>query len=109
MRAGEFTTTDPNEPPAIQDSDVTIDSHASPSELRVLFRRAKTDPFGKGVFIYLGKTDSVLCPVAAVLGYLTVRPAGEGPLFIFRDGTPLSRDRFVREVRAALAAAHIDH
>ena len=28
---------------------------------------------------------------------------------MFRDGTPLSRDRFVREVRPALSAAHTNH
>ena len=77
--------------------------------LRMLLRRAKTDPFGKGVFVCLGRTSSALCPVAAVLGHLAVCPLGEGPLFVFRDGTPLSRDRFVREVRVALAVAHIDH
>ena len=109
MRAGEFTMTDPKESPAIQSSDVSVDSHTYPSILRIFLRRAKTDPFGKGVYVCVGRTNSSLCPVAAILGYLAIRPPGRGPLFIFRDGTPLTRDRFVREVRAALSAAHIDH
>ena len=101
--------TDPKESPAIQSSDVSVDSHTYPSILRIFLRRAKTDPFGKGVYVCVGRTNSSLCPVAAILGYLAIRPPGRGPLFIFRDGTPLTRDRFVREVRAALSAAHIDH
>ena len=70
--------------PAICASDVAVDSHASLSMLRELLYQAKTDLFGKGVFIYPSRTDSVLCPVTAVLGYmyLTAHPAGEGPLFI---------------------------
>ena len=107
MRAGEFTS-DSREPPAIRASDVAIDSHTSPSVVRIHLRRAKTDPFGKGVFIYLVRTQLPLCPVVAVLNYLVVRPPGEGPLFIHRDGTPLTRGSFVKGVRAALAMAHID-
>ena len=57
----------------------------------------------------MGKTQHSVCPMAAVLRYLAVRPAGDGPLLIFRDGTPLSRERFVKEVKSALRAAHIDH
>ena len=77
--------------------------------LRVLLHRSKVDPYGKGVFIHMGRTSSPVCPMAAMLGYLAVHPAGEGPLFVFRDGNPLSRDCFVKEVRSVLSAAHIDH
>ena len=84
MRAGEFTTSSSIDPPAILASDVAVDSHTNPSMLRILLRRAKTDPFGKGVVICVGKTNSTMCPVAALLGYLAARPAGDGPLFIFR-------------------------
>ena len=109
MRAGEFTTVDPNAPPAILSSDVAVDSHTTPRMVRVFLKRAKTDPFGKGVHIYMAATRHGLCPVAALLSYLAARPAGEGPLLIFQDGTPLSRERFVQEVKSALREAHIDH
>ena len=109
MGAGESTSADPNDLPAILVSDVVVDSHTNPSMLRILLCQAKIDPYGKGVVICVGRTNSTLCPVAALLGCLTVCPAGEGPLFIFIDGPPLKRDRFVREVRAALASVHIDH
>ena len=109
MRAGEFTTSSSNDPSVILASDAAVDSHTNPSKLRILLQRAKMGPFGKVVVICVGRTNSAMCPVAALLGYLVVRPAGDNPLFIFRDGTPLKRDRFVKEVKAALALVHIDH
>ena len=77
--------------------------------VKILLRKSKTDPFGKGVNIYLGKTGSALCPVIAVLNYMAIRPAGLGPLFVLGDGSPLSRERFVRSVKAALTEANINH
>ena len=58
--------------------------------------------------IYLGRTHSALCPVAAVLNYLAIHPLGEGPLFVRKESTPLTRESFVKGVRAALATANID-
>lgn len=108
MRAGEFTTV-PGSPPAILASDVAVNSHSDPSVLRVHLRHSKTDPFGDGVSIFLGRTNSSLCPVAAILQFLAVRPPGEGPLFVWGDKSPLSRERFVLKVKEALSAAQLDH
>ena len=58
--------------------------------------------------MFLGKTDAPLCPVAAMLNYLAVRPAVAGPLFIHADGSPLLKSQFVAGVRRALAAANLD-
>ena len=109
MRAAEFTAEDPLEPASIQVSDAAVDSHSNPSMVRVFVRRAKSDPFGKGVFIYLGKTNSSLCPVSAVLHYLAIRCSGEGPLLVHHNGSPLTRGQFVRSVRSSLSAAQIPH
>ena len=109
MRAGEFTVGKLKEPAIIRVADVAVDSHSSPSMVRVHLRRSKTDPFGKGIHIYLGKTDLPLCPVVAILGYLAIRPPGEGPLFILEDGSPLTKEHFVKEVKAALSAVQISH
>lgn len=108
LRSGEFTATNLSSPPAICVSDVAVDSHSSPSFLRVFLRRAKTDPFGKGVGIYLGKTGLPLCPVVAILNFLAQRPSGPGPLLICQDQTPLTKDRFVSKVRRALTMLGID-
>lgn len=92
MGSGELTSL-PGTPPAILASDVAVDSHAGPSMLKVLLRRANTDPFGHGVHFYLGRTGSLLCPVSAVLNYLAGRPPGKGALFILEDGALLSREQ----------------
>jgi len=43
-----------------------------------------------------------LCPVAAVLAWMVRRGKADGPLFHFRDGSPLTQQRFVAEVRSVL-------
>lgn len=88
--------------------DIAIDSRSKPTLLAVTIKASKTDPFRKGVQIFIGRTDSELCPIAAVLPYLAIRGTTAGPLFRFANGTPLTRDAFVKEVRRALTAAGID-
>ena len=73
-------------------SDVGVDSHASPSYVAVRIKASKTDPFRQGVTIYLGKTDSHICPVAAILSYIVRRDSSPGLLFTFEDGCCLTRD-----------------
>ena len=111
MRSGEFTTASIHEfdPQAmLTPADVSVDSHQSPQILCVRLKQSKTDPFRAGVSIYMGRTNQQLCPVAAVLAYLAIRPPTPGPLFIFRDGSYLSRDRLVTRLRQGLQAVNID-
>ena len=89
-------------------SDVSVDSHASPSYVAVRIKASKTDPFRQGVTIYLGKTDGHICPVAAILSYIVRRDSSPGPLFTFEDGRGLTRDRFISAIREALSASGID-
>ena len=77
--------------------------------LRILLGRAKTDQFENVVFVCVSKTNTVLCPVAALLSYLAICTPAKGPLFIFRNSTPHIREFFVKEVRASLSAACINH
>jgi len=58
----------------------------------------------KGVTITLGKTGLPLCPMTFILPYIARRGAHPGPLFCFREGSFLTRERFVREVRRLLTA-----
>ena len=76
--------------------------------LTVHLKHSKTDMFGAGAHILLGRTGDILCPVVSLLAYLAMRPPSPGPLFIFMDGTPLSRARLVTHVREALSQAGID-
>ena len=107
LRAGEFTVPSRAQfDPAVHmtPGDVAVDSHASPSLIRLRLKQSKTDPFRRGCDIYLGKTDAELCPVRAMLAYLARRGAETGPLFLYEDGFPLSRDRLVTEIRESLTA-----
>ena len=94
--------------PPLCPSDVTVDSHQNPRLLSLQLRRSKTDLFGVGCTIYLGRTDTVHCPVAAVLSYLSRCPSTPGPLFIFSNGTLLTRAKLVAHVWQALSQAGID-
>ena len=74
----------------------------------IFLRKSKTDPFGAGTYLYVGQTGTVTCSVSALLAYLAIRPPSPGPLFIFGDGTPLSRQQLVTHLRTALAGIGVD-
>ena len=110
FRSGEFTcpSVEAYHPDMLSPADISVDSHVAPSCLSIHLKRSKTDPFGAGLTIHIGKTGNEICPVAAVLAYLAIRPPSPGPLFIFKDGSSLSRPRLVQALRQALSAAGID-
>ena len=111
LRAGEFTTPSLEAYDAsvhLSLSDVALDSHSTPSLIRLCIKASKTDPFRKGVDIFLGRTSSSLCPVKAMIAYLPMRGPAPGPLFVFQDGTILSRSRLVSAIRTCLSAAGME-
>ena len=69
---------------------------------QVNIKASKTDPFRKGVSIYIGRTNNGLCPVAALAAYFASRGSGPGPFFQFSNGSPLTSESFVTKVRDAL-------
>jgi len=87
--------------------DVRVNNTANPQYLEVKIKASKTDPFRKGVTVYLGRTDSDLCPVAAILAYMVQRGAERGPFFWFTKRRFLTRERLVSAMRAALQQAGI--
>ena len=58
--------------------------------------------------IYIGKTSTDICPVSAMLSYLVVWGRKEGPLFLFKDGRFLTRQRLVEELRKVLRKTGVD-
>ncbi len=88
--------------------DISFDSINNPSMLKVRLKSSKTDQTRQGTDIYVGRTHNHLCPVVAMILYLAVRGIDNGPLFRFRDGTPLTRQVFVGKVKAALTQAGVD-
>ena len=111
MRAGEMTLSsesafDPNTHLCFKD--VSVDSIDNPKIVKLNIKASKTDPFRKGVEVVLGRTNNALCPVTALLAYLAVRGNGPGFLFLFSDGHPLTKQRFISRVRDALSANGVD-
>ena len=88
--------------------DIAVDSQNNPALLAVTIKASKTDPFRKGMQIFIGRTGCECCPLAAILPFLALRGTATGPLFRFANGDPLTRDAFVREVRRALSSAGVD-
>ena len=66
--------------------DVTVDSHHSPSMVSVFLCRLKSDPFGMGVTVHIGRTG-----------------------VIFQDGSSLSRQRLMCQVHHALEQQGVAH
>ena len=109
MCAGEFTCSSVQavSPLTLSARDMSVDSHSAPTLMAVVLRQSKTDQFGAGVSLFFDRIDSPLCPVAAVLSYLAVRPSSLGPLFVFSDGTSLSRPRLVSALRQVLSTVGV--
>ena len=83
LRSGEVCSpADSNHDPSthLNFSDIAVDSHENTSAISIQIKASKTDPFRQGTTIYLGATDTKLCPVKAILAYIAARGSKEGPL-----------------------------
>lgn len=70
LRAGEFTIPAVGAyDPAVHLSlsDLELDSHDKPTLVYLRLKQSKTDPFRKGVNIFLGNTGVAICPVQATM------------------------------------------
>ena len=108
LRAGEFIAGESNGHSVLTPADVRVDSRENPSFLAITLRDSKTDPYGIGHVLYVGRTGSPICPVAAMLSFLAIRPPMAGPLFIHVDSSPLTRARLIAAVRSALESLGVD-
>ena len=112
LRTGEVVVpSDLGYDPAVHLSygDVKVDAIRNPSYIEVTIKASKTDPFRKGVKVYLGATGVTLCPVASILSYMVSRGSRPGPFFSFSDQRTLTRDCLVKEVRQAMRTSGIDN
>jgi len=72
LRISEFTVpchTDYDPSLHLSLQDISIDNRGNPCILKVNIKQSKTDPFQQGVQIYLGATDTPLCPILGMLPY----------------------------------------
>ena len=97
LRVSEFTvpchdTYDPGTHLSLDD--ISLDNRDNPRLIAVFIKQSKTDPFRKGVTLYLGATNHPVCPVTGVLPYLAIRGSHPGPLFLTKEGQGLTRQSF---------------
>ena len=109
-RAGE--TTVPSEDSYNPDShlsysDIAVNDAKTPSIVSLRIKQSKTDQERVGTRVVIGKTGDDICPINALLTYLSRRGDKPGPLFQWRDGSPLTKSQFVSKVRSALLAANL--
>ena len=88
--------------------DIAIDYPQHPSFMQVMLKGLKTDQAHQGIKLFVGRTHNDLCPVAAMLFYLSVRGFDHGPLFLTEQGLPLTRAMLVTLLKSTLLAAGID-
>ena len=110
LHVSEFTSPPSGFNPAARLSlhNVAIDSHLHLSAVIVTIKASKTDPFRKGVQLYLPRNDRLLCSVSSLSNFLHRHGNCPGPLFIFSDGTALSCRLVTDRLRIILAAAGVD-
>jgi len=88
--------------------DVALDSRTALTIIWLTIKQSKTDPFWKGAKLCLGQTESVVCPIKALLSYQATRGSAPGPLFISEGRAPLTRAQFKSLLSATLKRAGLD-
>ena len=106
LRVSEFTIPshngyDPSLHLSLQD--ISIDHRDNPNVLRIHVKQSKTDPFRQGVQIYLGATNTNVCPILGILPYLALRRTQPGPLFLTENGQGLTRQIFCTALNSVLS------
>lgn len=88
-------------------SDIILYS-TSPPSLLLTVRASKT--LVHGFSLVLGCTHNLVCPVCLIRAYLAHFPSSppSHPLFVYRDGAPLTYTRLVTDLRSLLARMGYD-
>ena len=106
LRIGELTCNSAfNENHHLMVRDIHLLPNGSPQYMLVRIKASKTDPFRQGQTILVGKSNSQLCPVSAMLAYLAVIQSNlePGPIFRYEAGTFLTREKLTRETRLLIS------
>ena len=83
-------------------NDLAVDNRSTPSVFQITIKESKTNPFRRGIRVFLGKTDTAICPVQAIIHYLTFRGTTPGYLFITANRKPLTRQIFATSLSGLL-------
>ena len=66
--------------------DVTVDQACPPAMVRVHLKCSKCDQLGKGVDVFVGRTDSDVCPVTLILSFVRRTDRVRGPFSDAKTG-----------------------
>ena len=72
-------------------SSILVDNRSNPQQLRISIKQSNTDPFRKGVNIFLGTTGDSIRLAKGILPYLAIKGDRKGPLLILKDGRNLTQ------------------
>ena len=111
LRIGELTCDSNFNPEChLTLSDLVFMPKSSPIYMLVRLKVSKTDPFRKGQTVVIGRANSKLCPISAMLAYVESRTPfpNSGPLFTFQSGSFLTRGKFTSETRDLLSKGGLD-
>ena len=84
---------------------MSVDNKDNQTVVSLHLRHSKTDQASRGVYLVLGWTRNGLCLVEALIDYIRCRGPHSGPLFHWASGSPVTKARFVAEVRSILGEA----
>jgi len=111
LRVSEFsvpTQLDYDESTHLSLKDISLDNRSNPRLIKLNIKQSKTDLFRHGVDIYLGATNTPICPVSALIPYLAKGGAQTGPLFITADQGYLTRALFSKKLDTTLDLLQIN-
>ena len=110
LRVSEFTTASPdffNHSTDLLLSDVALYSRTSPTMVQITLKQCKNDRFQVGNQVCLDKTSHAICPVKALVQYLTIRGSTPGPLFLLPNKQALTRIYFSKVLDKAFGDLHM--
>ena len=111
LRIGQLTCNSTFDPKLhLMNRDITFMPRNSSQYLLVRLKVSKTDPFRQGQTIVIGKKNSPLCPISAIVAYLNSRPlsSDSGPLLTYVSGGLLTREKLTKETRLLISKGGLD-
>ena len=111
LQIGELTCNSTLDPKLhLMNRYITFMPRNSPQYMLVRLKVSKTDPFREGQTIIIGKTNSPLCLISAMVAYLNSRPlsSDSGPLFTYVSGGLLTREKLTGETRLLISKGGLD-
>ena len=88
---------------------IAVDNRTKPRLLQLFLKQSETDRYKQGTTVYMGATDSTVCPVKAVLSYLQKRSTQPGPFFVTEKGKGWTRSTFCVRLKSVLHKLKLDN